>query len=465
MLQEKVTERNKLHEDQKVIWNKVEAEKRKPTDAERETLRKLDDRIDGLQAEIDEGAKRLEQEAEDRVLLEKHQAREREMSESRGRKTTSTTRTEGLAAPYDDEVDLAVRGWMLGKHATERMREAAERTGVNITNPHLDMGVRIRTKNGIVTRSFAPVVVNRDLDIERWKPEQRALSIGTTTAGGNAVGNELIRAYYEVQKWFAAFPESCLNVQTETGATLPWPTVTDTANTARILAEATTATTTTDPTFGVVNLGAFKLSSDAVLVSWELVQDISFDISGYLGMALGRRIARLKNTKSTVGAGTTEPKGIIIGGTAGVTAAATNAFTMDEVIDLEYTLDRAYRNAPGASWMFHDSIAKVLRKFKDGQGRYLWEMSLQAGQPNVFDGYPIMINNDMDSALTTGKKLIGIGNWSPALGSYVVRNAGAVRFVRADELKVLEHQIVFEASQRYDSNMIDATAFKFLQLA
>lgn len=463
-LQEKVTERVKLHEQCKVIWDKAEAEKRQINAGERETLRKLNDQIDTLQKEIDEGASKLEQEREDRALLERFQNRERELAESRGRKT-GTQRSDGGGEPEDEEVDLAFRGWALGKHASERMREAAERCGINIANPHLDMGVRIRTKNGVVTRSFGPVVVNRDLDIERWKPEQRALSVGTTTAGGNAVGNEAIRAYYEVQKWFAAFPESCLNVQTETGATLPWPTVTDTANTGRVLAEATTATTTTDPTFGVVNLGAFKLSSDAVLVSWELVQDISFDIAGYLGMALGRRIARIKNTKSTVGAGTTEPKGIIIAGTAGVTAASSTAFTMDEVIDLEYTVDKAYRNAPGASWMFHDVVAKTLRKFKDGQGRYLWEMSVQAGQPNVFDGFPILINNDMDSAFTTGKKLVGFGNWSPALGSYVCRNAGAVRFVRADELKVLEHQIVFEASQRYDSNLVDATAFKFLALA
>jgi len=271
-----------------------------------------------------------------------------------------------------------------------------------------------------------------------------------------------MRAFYETQKWYARVEDASYVVNTETGANLPWPTVTDTSNSGRILAEATTATTTTDPTFGVVTLGAFKFSSDAVLVSWELLQDSFIDIAGYLGMALGRRIGRVKNAKFTAGAGTTEPKGIITAATVGVTAASSTAFLFDEVIALVHKLDIAYRNLPDTGFMLHDTVARVIRQFKDGQGRYLWEMSTQLGQPDRLLGYPVTINYDMDAALTTGKKLLAFGNWRLA---YIVRNAGAVRFVRADELKVLEHQVVFEASQRSDGNLVDATAVQVLALA
>jgi len=83
-------------------------------------------------------------------------------------------------------------------------------------------------------------------------------------------------------------------------------------------------------------------------------------------------------------------------------------------------------------------------------------------QPDRLFGYPVSINNDMDSALTTGKKLLAFGNLGLA---YVLRDAGTVRFVRADELYVLTHQVMFEASQRSDGNVIDSTAIKVLALA
>lgn len=464
-VQELVNQRIKLNEDCKGIWEKADKEKRGLTTEERDSVKKMQGEIDTLRGKIEAIATQAE---EDRELRASFEREARELGESRGRKTTTQTRDEGVAKASEDEQELAFRGWAMGRHATAAMRAAAQKCGVDVGAPYIDMGVRIRTKDGVQVRTFVPVVCNRDQEITEWRgaSEQRALSVGTTTAGGNAVSNEMMRAFYEVQKWYGRFADSAFNVTTETGSTLPWPTVTDTANTGRILAEATTATTTTDPTFGVVNLGAFKFSSDAVLVSWELLQDAFFDIAGYLGMALGRRVARVKQTKFTVGAGTTEPKGVITAATTGVTAGSTTAFVADDLISLVHKLDPAYRSMPGAQFMLHDLVAAAVRKFKDGQGRYLWEMSLQAGMPDRLLGFDVQINNDMDSAFTTGKKLVCFGNWGPqGTQAYVVRNAGAVRFVRADELKVLEHQVVFEASQRCDGNLVDATAAQLLVLA
>jgi HK97 family phage major capsid protein len=68
----------------------------------------------------------------------------------------------------------------------------------------------------------------------------------------------------------------------------------------------------------------------------------------------------------------------------------------------------------------------------------------------------------MDSALTTGKKLLAFGNLR--LG-FVIRQAGSVRFVRDDSIKIAEHQIYFEAIERGDSAVVDATAIKHLALA
>lgn len=439
-----IDERVTLFEANKSALETAAKEKRtlKPEELEAETKR--NERMAEIKATLD-AAERL---ASDEKML----------AESRGRKTETVVKTDGEASHEDAQ--LAFRGWAMGRKATSEMRAAAARLGVNLDANYIDMAQRVSHVDGKEVRSFVPVTVNGQLDITGI--EKRALSVGTTTAGGNSVSNEMMVAYTEIQKWFAQIASLGFQVNTETGGTLPWPTVSDTANTGRQLAEATAATTTTDPTFGVVNLLAWKFSSDAVLVSYELLQDSFIDLAGLLGQQLGRRIGRKKNTLFTTGAGTTEPKGIITGATVGKTAASSTAFTLDEVIDLVHSVDLAYRNAPDSAFMAHDSIIAYLRKFKDGNGRYLWEPAVQLGQPDRFFGRAIYTNNDMASALTTGLKVLLFG--SPKTG-FIVRNAGGTRFIRDESIKVAEHQVYFEALERADSNVVDTTALKVLALA
>jgi hypothetical protein len=88
------------------------------------------------------------------------------LGESRGRKSTTNT----IDAAFGESramADMALRAWACGTRASSTMREAAERYGIDIHNPELDL---------------------------------RALSVGTTTAGGNAVQNETIRAFDLAEK-------------------------------------------------------------------------------------------------------------------------------------------------------------------------------------------------------------------------------------------------------------------------
>src|SRR6185295_6960804 len=114
------------------------------------------------------------------------------------------------------------------------------------------------------------------------------------------------------------------------------------------------------------------------------------------------------------------------------------------VIDLFHSVDPAYRNKPTSGFMMHDTTAAFLRKLKDSQNRYLWEMSLQAGLPDRAFGQPVYINNDQDSAFSTNKRLVLYGDFS----AYAIRDAGPVTLYRADELRILNRQVVFLPIQR-----------------
>ena len=75
------------------------------------------------------------------------------------------------------------------------------------------------------------------------------------------------------------------------------------------------------------------------------------------------------------------------GGTVGVTAAGTTAITADEIISLVYALKSPYRR--NAKFLMNDATVSAIRKLKDGNGNYLWQPALQAGQPDKLLGYEL----------------------------------------------------------------------------
>ena len=110
--------------------------------------------------------------------------------------------------------------------------------------------------------------------------------------------------------------------------------------------------------------------------------------------------------------------------------------------------------------MLHDTIAAAVRKLKDSNGQYIWQMSTIAGTPDRLDGYPVVYNNDMSASLAASEKVMEFGQ----LDAYVIRDAGSIEIVRADELFLLNGQVAFVAFQRSDGNLADTSAVKHLAM-
>ena len=104
------------------------------------------------------------------------------------------------------------------------------------------------------------------------------------------------------------------------------------------------AYTESNPTFGQKQIDAFKLT-DLIRVSQELLQDSAFDLESYIAGEFARAFGIAEEQAFCVGTGTNQPTGIFTanGGDVGVTAAAANAITVDEVISLVYALKSPYR--------------------------------------------------------------------------------------------------------------------------
>lgn len=254
--------------------------------------------------------------------------------------------------------------------------------------------------------------------------EFRAQTAGTTTAGGYTVPTELMNEIERAMKAWGPMYDTdvCTVITTTGGGALKLPTVDDTGVTAVAHTEGTALTDDggSDVTFGQKSLDAYAFDTEFLRWSWELDMDSIFSMEALLGDLLGERLARIANAQLTTGTGSSAPNGIVTASAAGKTAASATAITSDEIIDLLHSVDPAYRTSPKAGFMFNDATLAAVRKLKDGDGNYLWQMgNVQGGVPGSLLGYRYFINQAMDS-LAASKKVMLFGD----LGKYYVRKVG-----------------------------------------
>lgn len=286
-----------------------------------------------------------------------------------------------------------------------------------------------------------------------------------TTAGGYLVPDGFVAELVKSLKLYGPMldPGVTRELVTGTGAAISWPTMDDTSNTGALLAE-NAAVSVLAAAFGQKTLNAYKYTSGAILVSEELLQDSGIDVEGIVRDAMAERIGRIVNAQLTTGTGSSQPSGIVTASTAGKTSASGTAVTMDELIDLEHSVDAAYRSDPSCRFMFNDSTLSVIRKLKDGNSAYIWQPSdARTGAPATLLGHPYAINNDMTSipgTASAGNKVVLFG----AFNRYIVRRAREVAIKRLVERYADYFQVGFLGFARFDGVLLDTAAVKHLVL-
>lgn len=289
---------------------------------------------------------------------------------------------------------------------------------------------------------------DREIALKRF---QNAQSVGTGSGGGYTVPSGFYDELQDAMKAYGGMLETAFVFDTSTGNPLPIPTDNDTTNTGAILTE-NTQVGTQDVTFGSVSLGAYTYTSKLVLVSNQLLQDSAFNLDSFLAGKLGVRIARAINNHFTVGTGSGQPNGVVTAATAGPVGATgqTTSVIFDNLIDLEHSIDPAYRK--NARFMLADSSLQVIKKLKDGYGRYLWDPGLTvANEPARINGYEYTINQDMP-VMAANAKSIMFGDFS----KYFIRRIAGTQVLRLTERYADYNQTGFVAFQRWDGNLVDA---------
>lgn len=434
-VKELIEQRVKVAADARAMLDVADKEKRDLTAEEQA-------KWDAQMVEVDKLAERITRqekaEREERMV-----SVERELETSRGRITEpSRPKTkEQRDQPTAEERGLAFRAWARVPVAdefphTEEELNAVERCGMNLN------------KKQIILR-LLPQQPRTIAEIDKAL-EKRAQGVATGAAGLFTVPDEAMRPLEVALLAFGGMRQGATTIRTGGGADLPIPNVNDTTNKGVILAE-NTAAAEQDLVFTQLVLKAFKYSSKMLKVSVELMQDSAINLAQFVGDALGERLGRILNDHFTTGAGTTEPKGIVTEATSAFTSAASATVSADELIDLQYSVDLAYRMNPGAAYMFNDATAKIIRKLKGGDGQYIWQPGMIAGQPDFLLGHRVIINQSMASLATTAKGVL-FGD----IGKYWIRDVMDITLIRLDERFAEVHQVAFLAFSRHDGRLLNA---------
>jgi len=211
------------------------------------------------------------------------------------------------------------------------------------------------------------------------------------------------------------------------------------------------AITENDPTFSsFITLGAFKYSF-IVQVSTELIEDSGVDFLSFIAAQTGNALGFDVGAALTVGTGTTQPLGIVSAAGSGVTGGtpSANGATADNLIDLFYTLNGAYRLMPSVGWMMNGKSIGQVRKLKTSTGGdYIFQPALSLGAPDTLLGKRLIENPSMVDATTSALSII-VGD----LEQYYVRTVGGIRLDRSDDFAFNAGLVTFRASYRVDGNL------------
>lgn len=286
---------------------------------------------------------------------------------------------------------------------------------------------------------------------------QNTMSTTTGSEGGFSVQTDVASSLVEALKAYGGMRQAARVLVTEKGNPMNFPTTNGTAEVGELIGENTTATAA-DPVFGSTSLNVFKYSSKIIAVPIELLQDSAVDVEALVRARLSERIGRITNQHFTTGTGSGQPNGVVTAaglGKAGTTGQTTSVI-YDDLVDLQHSVDAAYRAGGKGKFMMNDLSLRNIRKIKDSQNRPLFVPGYDAGPagaPDQLLGSDIIINNDV-AVMAANAKSILFGDFS----YYVIRDALDIQLFRfTDSAYAKLGQVGFLAWFRCGGNFIDAS--------
>jgi len=210
-----------------------------------------------------------------------------------------------------------------------------------------------------------------------------------------------------------------------------------------------------DPAIGQAAVTVYKFNK-LVKVSDELMEDYNSGLEAYLARGLGRAWAITENYYTQVGSGSSQPQGVFVGGTAGLTLDSASAIGAAEVPELLGKLQAPYRN--GAVVLMNRTTAAYLAGLTGNQFQFRQPMAniIKVNGEDLGIGYPVIPTEDAAAIAASAKSML-FGNFE-FYGWVRNRSLSVKRLV---ELYAGTGQIGILATFRAGGKVLQAEAFQY----
>ncbi len=300
-----------------------------------------------------------------------------------------------------------------------------------------------------VAQDFVPATESRsENDILRHIAESRGaheFEARTIVPTDNTVPKSFYDQVFDVARLVGPMLDVGQRFNTTTGEDITYPLLN--AYSTATLKGAGSALAESEPTYSSLTLGAFKYGL-LIPVANELITDAGFDITSHLANQAGNGLGFAVNEALTNGNGSNKPNGVVTASGSGITGGTgvAGAFTADDLIDLQYSLDGAARRLPGVAYMANGSSIGAMRKLKDDNGNYLYQVNV--GQPDAFAGYEIVENPAMADVATSAKSVL-FGH----MPSFLVRTVGGIQVATSTDYAFNQDVTTFRVLMRVDGDL------------
>ena len=206
-----------------------------------------------------------------------------------------------------------------------------------------------------------------------------------------------------------------------------------------------------DAAFEQILLDAHKLHV-AIKVTEELLYDNAFGLENYIIDEFGKALGNAEEDAFLNGTGVGQPLGLFAETGGGTIAKTVTDLTADDILSLIYALKRPYRKE--AAFIVNDQTIAKIRTFKDNNGAYMWQPSLQQDEPDKLLGYKVYTSQ------FAPEDAIAFGDYN----YYNIGDRGTRSFKQLTELFAGNGMIGFVAKERVDGKLILPEAVQILKI-
>jgi HK97 family phage major capsid protein len=299
--------------------------------------------------------------------------------------------------------------------------------------------------------------------------EQKAMSVGSNPDGGYTVPVEIEQAIGE--RLTAISPiRQIAGVRVISGNVYKKPFMT-TGPAVGWVGETDTRPQTTSPVLDSLSFPAMELYAMPAATA-TLLEDSAVNLDQWLAAEVDQAFAVQEGAAFVSGDGSNKPKGFLSyttvanaswtwGNLGYIATGAAGAFPAsnpsDVLVDLIYTLKAGYRQ--NAVFVMNRKTQAAIRKFKDGQGNYLWQPPAVAGGRASLMSFDVVEAEDMPDVAANSLS-VAFGDFGRG---YLVVDRQGVSVLR--DPFTAKPYVLFYTTKRVGGGVQDFDAIKLLKFA